>query len=169
MLKQGRLGGPRRPKTVFDYYFPGLELLKITRYYFRCPPEAPHGPPKSPPKASGDPFWAPRGPRSLPEAENDPQMDPTWHMFCSLGLLFSSSRRRRRKQKENTTREPNTPTWRKTQRNTKTSSPPRLQPEATMRHISKRASSKCHALFSDDLKIGARRLSRSDWDPSPTL
>ena len=78
-LKQGRLGGPRRPKTVFDYFFSALEFPKIHRYYFFGPPEPLQGPLKSPPKASGDPFWPPRGPRSHPEAENDPQMDPTRH------------------------------------------------------------------------------------------
>ena len=51
-LKQGRLGAPRRPKTVLDYFFLALEILKIARYYFFGTPEPLQGPPEGLPKPS---------------------------------------------------------------------------------------------------------------------
>ena len=43
---------------------------------FLAPPEGLQDPPESPPEASSDPSWAPRGPRTPRGAQIHPQMDP---------------------------------------------------------------------------------------------
>ena len=133
-LKQGRLGAPRRPKTVLDYFFRPWKFSRSADTTFL----APLSPSRAPPKASRSPLETPLGPQEAPRPPEKPKITAEWtkktYKIELVRCFFF-----RRHEDENDT-----------------------QNITCTLHLG----SNNHAKHPQFLwTIGARRLSRSDWDP----